>query len=87
MFRYLEYYTKKLILGLKNECAGLEELFRRDRKNPFKFFCFVFIYITAVLLSYRKNLFAPILKITFNYFETERGSSNRDKGFSSKVFH
>ena len=87
MFRYLEYYTKKFIPGLNNECAGLGELLRRDRKNPFKFCCFVFIYITGGLLSYHKNLFAQVLNITFNYFETERDSSNREEGFQSEVFH
>ena len=78
MFRYLEYYSKKFIPGLNNVRARLEELLRRDRKNPFKLCCFVFIYITGGLLSYRKNLFAQVLKITFNYFETERDSSNQE---------
>ena len=87
MFRYLEYYTKKFIPGLNNERAGLEEPLRRDRKNPFKFCCLVFIHITGALLSYRRNLFAQVLTITFNYFETERNSSNREEGFQSEVFH
>ena len=58
----------------ENSCVATERI-------PLNFVVLFFIYITGGLLSYRKNLFAQVLNITFNYFETERDSSNREEGF------